>query len=68
MQVSSSSDLKLSRRTLIGSRYAWWSGNARFIKLSGKLLGAHVVHTSLMLFWAGSMTLLLAQAHISHNL
>ena len=48
---------QLNRRTLIGSRYAWWSGNARFIKLSGKLLGAHVVHTSLMLFWAGSMTL-----------
>jgi len=47
----------LKKRTLVGSRYSWWSGNARFIKLSGKLLGAHVVHTALILFWSGSMAL-----------
>ncbi len=45
------------RRTLVGSRYSWWSGNARFIKLSGKFLGAHVVHTALIIFWSGSMAL-----------
>jgi len=45
------------RRTLVGARYSWWSGNARFIKLSGKLLGAHVVHTALIILWAGSMAL-----------
>ena len=44
-------------RTLVGSRYSWWSGNARFIKLSGKFLGAHVVHTALIIFWSGSMAL-----------
>ena len=45
------------RRTLVGSRYSWWSGNARFIKLSGKFLGAHVVHTAVIILWAGSMAL-----------
>ena len=44
-------------RTLVGSRYAWWSGNARFIELSGKFLGAHIFHAGLIVFWAGSMCL-----------
>ena len=47
----------LKRRTLVGSRYAWWSGNARFIELSGKFLGAHLVHAALILVWAGTMSL-----------
>ena len=44
-----------SFKTLSGSGYTWWSGNARFIQLSGKFLGAHLAHGSLMLLWAGSM-------------
>jgi len=47
----------LKCRTLLGSKYSWWSGNGRFIKLNGKFLGAHVVHTALIIFWSGSMAL-----------
>jgi len=37
--------------------FAWYSGNARLINLSGKLLGAHVAHAGLMMLWCGAMTL-----------
>ena len=47
----------MKKRRLVGSRYSWWSGNGRFIELSGKFLGAHLAHTALIIFWAGSMCL-----------
>ena len=34
--------------------FAWWSGNARLINVSGKLLGAHVAHAGIMAFWTGA--------------
>ena len=44
-------------KDLPSTGYAWWSGNARLINLSGRLLGAHVAHAGLMVFWAGAMML-----------
>ncbi|KAL2933876.1 Photosystem II D2 protein [Bienertia sinuspersici] len=37
--------------------FAWWSENAQLINLSGKLLGAHVAHAGLIVFWAEAMNL-----------
>jgi photosystem II CP43 chlorophyll apoprotein len=44
-------------RDIESTGFAWWSGNARLINVSGKLLGAHVAHAGLMVFWAGAMIL-----------
>nr|AHX25307.1 photosystem II 44 kDa apoprotein [Nannochloropsis oceanica] len=44
-------------RDIESTGFAWWSGNARLINVSGKLLGAHVAHAGLMVFWTGAMTL-----------
>jgi photosystem II CP43 chlorophyll apoprotein len=43
--------------TLETTGYAWWAGNARLIRDESRLLGAHVAHASLMVFWCGAMTL-----------
>ncbi|MEM9217953.1 MAG: chlorophyll a/b binding light-harvesting protein [Cyanobacteria bacterium P01_F01_bin.150] len=36
----------------------WWVGNTRLIDISGRLLGAHIAHAGLIVFWAGAITLL----------
>ena len=44
-------------RDIESTGFAWWAGNARLINVSGKLLGAHVAHAGVMVFWCGAMTL-----------
>ena len=43
--------------SLGSTRFAWWSGNSRFLETSGSFLAAHLAHAGLISFWAGSMCL-----------
>lgn len=47
----------MTTATINQPKSGWWAGNARFIDMSGKLLGAHVAHAGLIVLWAGAITL-----------
>jgi photosystem II CP43 chlorophyll apoprotein len=46
------------QRTIAADRpqLAWLVGNAKLVNRSGQLLGAHVAHAGLIMFWAGITT------------
>ncbi|OCQ97736.1 light-harvesting protein [Nostoc sp. MBR 210] len=39
------------------TKLAWLIGNSRLTDLSGQLLGAHLAHAGLIMFWAGTTTI-----------
>ena len=57
METPFNSLLKAPNQSLEETGYAWYVGNARLINLSGRLLGAHIAHAGLIVFWAGAMML-----------
>ncbi|TMW90245.1 hypothetical protein EJD97_016013 [Solanum chilense] len=57
METLFNGTLALAGRDQETTGFAWWAKNARLINLSSKLVGAHVAHVGLIIFWAGAMNL-----------
>ena len=57
METLFNGTLDVGGRDQESTGFAWWAGNARLTNFSGKLLGAHIAHAGLIVFWAGAMNL-----------
>ncbi|AFZ56610.1 chlorophyll a/b binding light-harvesting protein [Anabaena cylindrica PCC 7122] len=53
MTVTTSTDRTFAANT----KLPWLIGNARLTDLSGQLLGAHIAHAGLIIFWVGTTTI-----------
>ena len=62
METPFNSLLRAPNQSIEETGYAWYVGNARLINLSGRLLGAHIAHTGLIVFWAGATNNIIAPA------
>ena len=49
--------ISIERSLAADTNFSWLVGNARLTDLSGQLLGAHVAHAGLIMFWAGITTI-----------
>jgi len=56
-----------TERSLLSTGYAWWSGNARLSTFPNRLLGAHIAHASLIVLWAGSMSLFELSHYVAYK-
>jgi photosystem II CP43 chlorophyll apoprotein len=59
--------ISISRSIADGNpRLLWLVGNAQLVNFSGQLLGAHLAHAALIVFWAGITTVGEVVALIGH--
>lgn len=49
--------ISTDRTFAANTQLPWLIGNARLTDLSGQLLGAHIAHAGLIMFWAGTTTI-----------